>query len=48
MVLFLTKFHFNRILYFGGYGLAPAPQRVDQSNGYFTFNSSGEEQFTVS
>lgn len=47
MVLFSTKFHL-RILYFGGYGLAPDPERVDQSNGYFTFNSSGEEQFTVS
>ena len=47
MVLFSTKFH-RRILYFGGYGLAPDRERVDQSNGYFTFNSSGEEQFTVS
>lgn len=38
--------HNDLILYFGGYGLAPDPERVDQSNGYFTFNSSGEEQFT--
>ncbi|CAH3046793.1 unnamed protein product [Porites evermanni] len=35
--------HNDLILYFGGYGLAPDPERVDQSNGYFTFDSSGEE-----
>ncbi|KAJ7375175.1 Kelch domain-containing protein 2 [Desmophyllum pertusum] len=34
------------ILYFGGYGIAPDPEKVDESCGYFTFNTSGEEQFT--
>ena len=37
-----------RIFYFGGYGPAPHPDRVEASNGYFMFNTGSEEQFTVS
>lgn len=37
-----------RIFYFGGYGPAPDPDRVEASCGYFTFNTGSDEQFTVS
>jgi len=37
--------HNDLILYFGGYGTAPDPERVDQSCGYFAFNTSLEEPF---
>lgn len=42
------KYYFYRIFYFGGYGPAPDPDKVDKSCGYFTFNTGSEEQFTVS
>ncbi|XP_078358271.1 kelch domain-containing protein 2-like isoform X2 [Oculina patagonica] len=38
--------HNDLIFYFGGYGIAPDPEKVDESCGYFTFNTSAEEQFT--
>lgn len=34
------------IFYFGGYGPAPDPDRVEASCGYFTFNTGSDEQFT--
>lgn len=41
-------FHLYRIVYFGGYGIPPDPHKVDESCGFFTFNTSVEDQFTVS
>lgn len=38
--------HKDVIIYFGGYGTVPDPATVDQSNGFFTFNS--EENMTTS
>lgn len=35
-------------MYFGGYGIPPDPRKVDESCGFFTFNTSVEDQFTVS
>lgn len=35
-------------MYFGGYGIPPDPRKVDESCGFFKFNTSVEDQFTVS
>ncbi|XP_027049639.1 kelch domain-containing protein 2-like [Pocillopora damicornis] len=38
--------HNDLIVYFGGYGIPPDPHKVDESCGFFTFNTSVEDQFT--
>lgn len=47
-LLYIYFFHLYRIVYFGGYGIPPDPHKVDESCGFFTFNTSVEDQFTVS